>query len=97
MKASLDTNIILHLYRTNHQSLLFEMFDEEIYIDEFIYNIELQNHGKDILPILAQDIASKRITVIGESSLKSLGIWNLYKENLEEEKTANSIYEKKDI
>lgn len=87
MKASLDTNIILHLYRTNHQSLLFEMFDEEIYIDEFIYNIELQNHGKDILPILAQDIASKRITVIGESSLKSLGIWNLYIENLEEEKT----------
>ena len=59
MKASLDTNIILHLYRANHQSLLFEMFDEEIYIDEFVYSIELQNHGKDILPILEQDIASE--------------------------------------
>lgn len=87
MKASLDTNIILHLYRANRQSLLFEMFDEEIYIDEFIYSIELQNHGKDILPILEQDIASKKITVIDGTLLKSLGIWNLYKDNLEEEKT----------
>ena len=62
------------------------MFDEGIYIDEFIYNIELQNHGKDILQILNKDIENKKIVVIDKAQLKKLRIWHLYNENLEEEK-----------
>lgn len=87
MKASLDTNVIIHLYRTNNQELLFKMFDEEIYIDGFVYDVELQNHGKDILSALTDDIAKEKIKIIREEDLKALGIWYLYRENFEEEKT----------
>ena len=64
MKASLDTNVIIHLYRTNNQELLFKMFDEEIYIDGFVYDVELQNHGKDILSALTDDIAKEKIKLV---------------------------------
>ena len=30
MKASLDTNVIIHLYRAEMQNILFEFFDEGI-------------------------------------------------------------------
>ena len=29
MRASLDTNVIIHLYRAGIQSVLFDIFDEE--------------------------------------------------------------------
>ena len=87
MKASLDTNVIIHLYSTNNQELLFKMFDEEIYIDGFIYDVELQNHGQDILSALMDDIAKEKIKIVREEDLKAIGIWHLYRENFEEEKT----------
>lgn len=82
MKASLDTNVILHLYRADKQNVLFDFFKEDIYIDEFIYNIELKNHGADIKEKLDQDISAGRIQVITEDWLKERGIWHLYKEYL---------------
>lgn len=85
MKASLDTNVILHLYRANKQNILFDFFEEDIYIDEFIYNVELKKHGADIKEKLNQDINSGKIQVITESKLKQLGIYPLYSEYLQEE------------
>lgn len=49
MKASLDTNVIIHLYRADLQNILFEFFDNGVFIYEQIRNIELENHGWDIL------------------------------------------------
>lgn len=82
MKASLDTNVILHLYRADKQNVLFNFFKDDIYIDEFIYNIELKNHGSDIKEKLDQDISTGRIHVITEDWLKERGIWSLYKKYL---------------
>ena len=42
-----------------------------LYIDEFIYNVELKKHGADIKEKLNQDINSGKIQVITESKLKS--------------------------
>lgn len=85
MKASLDTNVILHLYRANKQNVLFDFFNEDIYIDEFIYNVELKNHGADIKEQLDQDINSGKIQIITEQRLKEFGVLTLYKEYLREE------------
>lgn len=44
MRASLDTNVIIHFYRAGLQDILFECFDEGVFIYEQIRNIELENH-----------------------------------------------------
>ena len=45
MRASLDTNVIIHFYRAGLQSILFDFFDEGVFIYEQIRNVELENHG----------------------------------------------------
>lgn len=49
MKASLDTNVIIHFYRAGLQDILFETFSDGVIIYEQIRKIELENHGSDIL------------------------------------------------
>ena len=57
MRASLDTNVIIHFYRAGLQNILFDFFDEGVFIYEQIRNVELQNHGNDILNLVDRDIA----------------------------------------
>ena len=45
MRASLDTNVVIHFYRANLQDILFDFFDEGVFIYEQIRNIELAHHG----------------------------------------------------
>lgn len=85
MKASLDTNVIIHLYRANKQAVLFDFFDEEIYIDEFIYEVELDNHGKDIKNKLDKDISDGKIIIITKKWLKEHKLFPLYLRYLREE------------
>ncbi len=49
MRASIDTNVIIHLYKAGLQDVLFSFFDEGVCIYEQIRNVELNNHGKDVL------------------------------------------------
>lgn len=55
MKASVDTNVLIHLYRADKQKLMFDLFDK-VYADEFIINVELENHGSDIISMVKADI-----------------------------------------
>ena len=48
MRASLDTNVIIHFYRAQCQEVLFEVFDEGVFIYEQIRYIELEHHAKDL-------------------------------------------------
>ena len=43
MKASLDTNVIIHFYRAGLQNDLFELFSDGVLIYEQIRKIELVN------------------------------------------------------
>ena len=63
MRASLDTNAIIHFYRAGLQDILFEFFDEGVFIYEQIRNVELKNHGQEILDKVDEDIDSGRIEV----------------------------------
>ena len=62
MKASVDTNVRIHLYRADKQKLMFDMFDK-VYADEFIINVELENHGSDIISMVIADIDEGKITL----------------------------------
>ena len=71
MRASLDTNVIIHFYRANLQNILFEFFEDGVFIYEQIRNIELENHAKDMLDVIDADIESGKIEVYTESKLFS--------------------------
>ena len=86
MKASLDTNVIIHLYRAGKQNVIFDFFQDGVYIDEFIYNVELNNHGSDILEEVNKDIELGKIVLATEKWLRELGVWLLYKNYREEER-----------
>ena len=82
MKASLDTNVIIHFYRAGRQSVLFEFFDESIFIYEQIRNVELEHHGKDILDIVDSDIALGKIEVYTDQRLKELEVYRMFENNV---------------
>ena len=84
MRASLDTNVIIHLYRANLQKILFEFFNEGVFVYEQIRNIELNNHGKDVILAVDRDIAAGKIEVFSDSKLKELGIYTMFQSNVKE-------------
>ena len=79
MKASLDTNVIIHMYRAGKQEFLFQLF-EEIYVYEQIIDVELKHHGEDIVPLVLGDIDSGRIKKIDDAFLQNHSVLGLFRE-----------------
>ena len=78
MRASLDTNVIIHFYRAGLQNILFDFFDEGVFIYEQIRNIELENHGQEILDKVDSDIASGKIELYTNLKLKELQVYKIF-------------------
>ena len=78
MRASLDTNVIIHFYRAELQNILFDFFDEGVFIYEQIRNIELENHGQEILDKVDSDIASGKIELYTNQKLKELQVYKIF-------------------
>lgn len=97
MKASLDTNVIIHLYRANLQEILFERFDEGICIYEQIRKIELENHGADILMMFDKDVANGRIYIYTDDELKKQGVLSLFKNHVHENEMLYSPQDRGEI
>ena len=72
MRASLDTNVIIHFYRAQRQEVLFEVFDEGVFIYEQIRYIELEHHAKDLLEKIDLDILSGKIELYTDQKLKGM-------------------------
>lgn len=75
MRASLDTNVIIHFYKAGLENILFNFFDEGVFIYEQIRNIELENHGQEVLNKVDSDIASGKIELYTDQKLKDLQIY----------------------
>lgn len=58
MKASLDTNAIIHFYKAGLENIIFSTFADEVIIYEQIRNVELENHGQEVLSQVDVDIAA---------------------------------------
>lgn len=84
MRASLDTNVIIHLYRAGLQTILFAFFDEGVFIYEQIRNVELNNHGQEILDKVDDDIASGKIEIYTDQKLKELAVYKIFENNVKD-------------
>ena len=82
MRASLDTNVIIHFYKAGLQDILFDFFDEGVFIYEQIRNIELENHGQEILDKVDSDIASGKIELYTDQRLKELQVYKIFENNV---------------
>lgn len=84
MRASLDTNVIIHLYRAGIQNILFDLFDEGVFIYEQIRKVELDHHGKDVLEKVDADIISGRIEIYSDQKLKEQAVYKIFENNVRE-------------
>ena len=94
MRASLDTNVIIHLYRAGLQNILFEFFDEGVFIYEMIRSIELSHHGKDLLKKIDEDILEGKIKIYTDKNLKELEVYRMFEINV---KRNGNLYSTKDL
>jgi len=86
MNASLDTNVIIHLYKANLQSILFNRF-EKIYVYEFIRNFEMKNHATlEVINQFDLDILDGRILLINDTYLKDIDMYNIFQNHVKEYK-----------
>lgn len=69
MKASLDTNVMIHLYRANQEHILFDFFKDGLFIFEQIRNTELVNHGLDVIEKIDYDIEAGKIEIYTRQKL----------------------------
>ena len=84
MRASLDTNVIIHFYKAGLQDILFQFFDEGVFIYEQIRNVELENHGQDIISEVDFDIATGKIELYTDQKLKDLQVYKIFEYNVKE-------------
>lgn len=84
MRASLDTNVIIHFYRAGLQHILFDFFDEGVFIYEQIRRIELSHHGRDILEKVDADIEKGIIKIYTDDRLKELEVYRIFESNFNE-------------
>ena len=84
MRASLDTNFIIHFYKAGLENILFNFFDEGVFIYEQIRNIELENHGQEVLNRVDSDISCGKIELYTDQKLKDLQIYKIFEYNFSE-------------
>ena len=61
---------------------MFDFFDEGVFIYEQIRNIELENHGQEILDKVDSDIASGKIELYTNQKLKELQVYKIFENNI---------------
>ncbi len=84
MRASLDTNVIIHFYKAGLQDILFAFFDEGVFIYEQIRNVELENHGQDVLNQVDADIADGKMELYTNQRLRNLQVYKIFEHNVSE-------------
>lgn len=84
MDASLDTNVIIHLYNANFRDILFNRF-EKLKVYEFIRNQELKKHADSgILEIFDKDVDSGKIELVTDAYLREIGMFNIFQFHVKE-------------
>lgn len=84
MRASLDTNVIIHFYKAGLQDILFAFFDEGVFIYEQIRYVELENHGQDVLNQVDADIADGKMELYTNQRLRNLQVYKIFEHNVSE-------------
>ena len=77
MDASLDTDIVIHLYRSGKKALLFSSF-EQLFMYEYLKETELKTKAPDVYKEFCQDIESGNITIVNNAKLIEMDIKGLF-------------------
>lgn len=69
MNASLDTDIIIHLYRAGNKELLYSLFDG-LYVYEYLVEQELKNNVRDVYLEFRKDIEDGLANAVTSTDLQ---------------------------
>lgn len=84
MEASLDTNVIIHLYGTNFQNILFRRFNQ-IKVYEFIRYHEMENHAtSEVKDMFDKDVKARKIELVNDAYLKGIGMYDIFLQHVKE-------------
>lgn len=84
MNASLDTNVIIHLYKANLQSVLFGRF-KKLKVYEFIRMHEMQNRATPtIIEQFDKDVEAGKIEIITDQYFKSIGMYRVFSQHVKD-------------
>jgi hypothetical protein len=86
LRASLDTNVIIHFYKADLQNILFDFFDQGVFIYEQIRKVELENHGQEVIDKVDADIAVGKVELYTNQKLKDLQVYKIFEHNVNENK-----------
>lgn len=84
MDASLDTDIVIHLYKSNKRDLLFS-FCDKLYMHEYLLENELKKRSYSVYEEFLIDIKDGYINIISDSCLVQLGVKGLFDRYKKEE------------
>ncbi len=77
MDASLDTDIVIHLYVSGRQELLFSSFDT-LYMFDFLIERELKVKNDSVYDEVSKELEAGRIKMITVADLIAMGIKSLF-------------------
>jgi hypothetical protein len=84
MEASLDTNVIIHLYKASFQGILFSRF-KKVKVHEFIRYHEMNNHAdKGTIALFDHDVEQGKIQVITDAYLRQIGMYQIFQQHVKE-------------
>lgn len=83
MEASLDTDIVIHLYKSNKRDLLFS-FCDELYMHEYLLENELKRKSYSVHEQFMIDVQKGNINIITNSDLIDRGVKVLFETYLEQ-------------
>ena len=81
--ASLDTNILIHLWRSQTEDMLKQMF-AKVYVHQWLLDTELMNHAKELRGKIIDSMADGFVEPIDNATLKKQGLYQAFKRELED-------------
>src|SRR5690554_107017 len=84
MEASLDTNVIIHLYKAGLQTILFERF-VILKVYYFIRSHEMDNHADpEIIEQFDRDVEAGRIEIVTDNNLREIDMNNVFQQHVKD-------------
>ena len=77
MNASIDTDIVIHLYGSGKDELIFHFFFQ-LYMHIYLYEQGLKVKGALIYQKVSADVEKGRIKIVSNNDLASIGIQGLF-------------------
>lgn len=77
MDVSLDTDIVIYLYKSDKKDLLFSIYDQ-LYMHEYLLENELKRKSYLVHERFMKDVESVNINIISNSDLRGMGVKKLF-------------------